>query len=136
MMQSLRAPFSAIFVVLALAGPGEAQEAAPIPAAPAAPAAYMKPLERLSTILGSVHYLRSLCGADDAESWRERMNALLDTQKPSDSERRILVAHFNGGYRAFESTYRRCTPSAELAVDRYLKEGAKLSTEIATRYGT
>ena len=90
MMQSLRAPLSAIFVVLALAGPGEAQEAAPMPAAPAAPAAYMKPLERLSTILGSVHYLRSLCGADDAESWRERMNALLDTQKPSDSERRIL----------------------------------------------
>lgn len=136
MMKSLRDALPVIFVVLALTGPGAAQEAAPAPAAPATPAAYMKPLERLSTILGSVHYLRSLCGADDADSWRERMNALLETQKPSESERRILIAHFNGGYRAFESTYRRCTPSAELAVDRYLKEGAKLSTEIASRYGT
>lgn len=134
MMKSLHNAIPAMFVALAVAGPGGAQEAAPPP--PAMPAAYMKPLERLSTILGSVHYLRSLCGADDADSWRERMTALLETQKPSESERRILVAHFNGGYRAFESTYRRCTPSAELAVERYLKEGAKLSTEIASRYGT
>ena len=86
--------------------------------------------------LVDAHTHLDACGADDADSWRERMNALLETQKPSESERRILVAHFNGGYRAFESTSRRCTPSAELAVDRYLKEGAKLSTEIASRYGT
>lgn len=134
MKTSLRVILSAAFLAVALSGHAGAQEAAPSP--PAMPAAYMKPLERLSTILGSIHYLRSLCGADDADSWRERMNALLETQKPGDAERRILVAHFNGGYRAFESTYRRCTPSAELAVDRYLKEGARLSTEIASRYGT
>lgn len=122
--------------MIILAGGAHAQEpAAAAPAARQEPAPYMRPLGRLAGILGSIHYLRTLCGADDANSWRDSMNEILATQHPSDAERRVLTAQFNGGYRAFESTYRDCTPSAELAVRRYLDEGESLAADIASRYG-
>jgi predicted secreted protein len=34
----------------------------------------------------------------------------------------------------FQRTYRACTPAANLAVRRYLDEGAKISREITARY--
>jgi uncharacterized protein (TIGR02301 family) len=98
-------------------------------------AAFMKPLGRLSSILGSVHFLRKLCGDEQADVWRTKMSELLAAQSPSAADRQILVAAFNSGYRAFESTYRKCTPSARVAVARYQEEGASLSREISARYG-
>ena len=95
----------------------------------------MKPLGRLSSILGSVHFLRTLCGDEHANIWRTKMSELLAAQSPSAADRQILVAAFNSGYRAFESTYRKCTPSARVAVARYQEEGATLSREISARYG-
>ncbi|SKA36118.1 TIGR02301 family protein [Consotaella salsifontis] len=95
----------------------------------------MAPLARLSAILGSVHFLRTLCGDPNARLYRDKMTELLAAQKASEADRRILVASFNSGYRAFESTYRVCTPAARLAVERYQKEGSSLSREISARYG-
>lgn len=98
-------------------------------------AGFMKPLGRLSSILGSVHFLRTLCGDPGAGVWRQKMNELLDAQSPNEADRKILIASFNSGYRSFESTYRKCTPAARLAVSRYQSEGATLSREISARYG-
>ena len=98
-------------------------------------AAYMKPLGRLATILGSVHFLRGLCGDTNAGVWRDKMDEILKAQAPNEADRRVLVASFNQGYRAFASTYRKCTPAATVAMERYLKEGANLSREISARYG-
>ncbi|MCW4113933.1 TIGR02301 family protein [Aurantimonas sp. MSK8Z-1] len=109
----------------------EAQEAAISPSG----ASFLKPLDRLASILGSVHFLRTLCGDPNAQIWRNKMSELIDAQAPNEADRRRLVASFNGGYRAFESTYQQCTPAARLAVDRYLAEGATLSREISARYG-
>jgi uncharacterized protein (TIGR02301 family) len=53
---------------------------------------------------------------------------------PDGDRRRKIVASFNRGYRGFEQTYRSCTPSADLAIRRYLEEGAKISREITARY--
>ncbi len=147
----MRLPLSALLVALALAGPfaAAAQEPPDAPAvqgedadgdaATARPstsnAAYMAPLSRLSSILGSVHFLRTLCGDSEAGIWRQKMSDLLAAQAPSEADRRQLVASFNSGYRAFEATYRRCTPAARLAVARYQNEGATLSREISTRFG-
>jgi uncharacterized protein (TIGR02301 family) len=118
---------------------GKAQPGAAPPPPPAVErpsgAAYMKPLGRLSSILGSVHFLRKLCGDGEADLWRNRMSELLTAQSPSTADRQILVAAFNSGYRAFESTYRKCTPAARVAVARYQEEGAVLSREISARYG-
>ncbi|WP_244487940.1 TIGR02301 family protein [Aureimonas sp. Leaf454] len=119
------------------ASKGEATGAAAPEASGVAPsdAAFMKPLGRLSSILGSIHFLRTLCGDPGAGQWRETMNELIDAQSPNEADRKILIASFNSGYRAFESTYRKCTPAARLAVSRYQSEGATLSREISARYG-
>jgi uncharacterized protein (TIGR02301 family) len=120
------------------AGPAE-KPAADAPPAPEAPrpstAPFMKPLGRLATILGSVHFLRALCGDENAAVWRDRMNDLIRIQSPNDADREILIASFNSGYRSFASVYRRCTPAAREAVARYQEEGAALGRDIAARYG-
>lgn len=98
-------------------------------------AAFMQPLGRLANILGSMHFLRTLCGDEDGGVWRDKMNEIIAAQRPNEADRRILIAQFNAGYRAFEATYRQCTPAADVATRRYLEEGATLSREIGVRYG-
>lgn len=98
-------------------------------------APYTKSLNRLASILGSMHFLRTLCNDPQAAVWREKMRELIEAQAPNDADRRHLVASFNGGYRSFESTYRSCTPAARVAVNRYQGEGATLAREIGARYG-
>ena len=41
---------------------------------------YDERLMRLSEILGAVHYLRELCGANDGQVWRDRMKELMDAE--------------------------------------------------------
>lgn len=100
----------------------------------AAEAPYDAGLLRLSEILGSLHFLRNLCG-ERGTIWRERMEALVTTEKPDEKRRAQLVANFNRGYRSFSSTYSACTPQAIEAIKRYTAEGERLSSEIAGRYG-
>jgi len=110
-------------------------EAAKAPAPEARPVPYDGDLSRLSELLGALHYLQPLCGDKDKERWRNEMQSLLDTEQPSPDRKDKLTASFNRGYQSYELTYRNCTPSANLAIDRFLGEGAKLAHEIATRYG-
>ena len=92
-------------------------------------------LARLSEILGALHYLRALCGANEGAKWRAEMQALADAEAPAGSPRRAkMIASFNRGYRGFQQTYRTCTPPADLAIRRYLEEGAKISREVTARY--
>jgi uncharacterized protein (TIGR02301 family) len=90
-------------------------------------------LQRLAEILGALHYLRGICGTDGAK-WRGDMQALLDAEAQSGDRRTRMVASFNRGYRGFQQSYRTCTPAADLAIRRYLQEGAKISREITARY--
>lgn len=123
----MRHRFSILFLaVWATAGvPAHAQSADP---------PYQPKLERLSEILGSVHFLRNLCG-EKTSVWREKMDALLTAEKAEKERRARLVAHFNRGYRAFSSTYVKCTPSATQALANYVKEGETLTKEVVLRYG-
>jgi len=85
-------------------------------------------------ILGALHYLRAVCGANDGAKWRNEMQALIDAEAPSGERRRKIIAGFNRGYRGFQQTYRTCTPAADLAIRRYLDEGAKIARDITARY--
>lgn len=99
------------------------------------PAPYDGQLLRLAEILGSVHYLRTLCAASSAD-WRSAMQSLLDAETINEPSRREkLTAAFNRGYRAFAAVHTSCTPAARTAEERYRNEGATLSAEIAARYG-
>lgn len=97
-------------------------------------AAFEAELTRLSEILGALHYLRGLCGANDGQKWRNEMRALLDAEAQAPERRTKLMASFNRGYSGFQQTYRTCTEAADLAIRRYLDEGAKISREITARY--
>jgi uncharacterized protein (TIGR02301 family) len=98
------------------------------------PAPYEPEFSRLAEVLGALHYLRPLCGEKEA-IWRSQMQELLDSEQPAGDRRDRLIASFNRGYQSYELTYRNCTPSANLAISRFLGEGARLSHDIATRYG-
>jgi uncharacterized protein (TIGR02301 family) len=100
----------------------------------AAVAPFEAGLERLAEILGSLHYLRGICGANEGNKWRNEMQALLDAEAPSGQRRAQFIAHFNRGYRAYLQTYRSCTPAADLAIRRYLEEGSKIAREVTARY--
>jgi uncharacterized protein (TIGR02301 family) len=108
--------------------------AGPARAAEGAAAPFDGELERLSEILGSLHYLRAVCGANEGQKWRNEMQALIDAEIPSGERRRRIVASFNRGYHVFQQTYRTCTPAADLAIRRYLDEGAKIARDITARY--
>jgi uncharacterized protein (TIGR02301 family) len=91
-------------------------------------------LARLAEILGSLHYLRGVCSANEGNKWRAEMQALLDAEAPSGQRRAQFIANFNRGYRAYLQTYRTCTPAADLAIRRYLEEGSKIAREVTARY--
>ena len=126
----IKRAFATAAVVLALL-------AGPLPASAqieGGPAPYDGDLQRLAEILGALHYLRGVCGANDGQKWRNEMQALLDAEAPGGERRSRLQMRFNRGYRGFQQTYRTCTPAADLVIRRYLDEGAKISREIAARY--
>lgn len=91
-------------------------------------------LLRLSEVLGSLHFLRNLCG-EKGYKWRFYMQKLLTAENPSPERRARFIASFNRGYRTFEATYSSCTTSASEAMQRYMTEGERLSRDIVVRYG-
>jgi len=133
-----------VFAGLVSAGPTMAQggKNAPPPPPPeeVAPQVVIVPyddkLARLAEVLGSVHYLRTLCKAPGADEWRTDMQQLLDSETNGEQQRKEkLTAAFNRGYRAFASVYTDCTQAAIVAEERYRNEGATLATEITSRFG-
>ena len=120
--------------VLAIAAVALIACGSPAHAVEGAPAPYDGDLQRLAEILGALHYLRGICGANEGQKWRNEMQALLDAEAPSGDRRNRLQVRFNRGYRGFQQTYRTCTPAADLVIRRYLDEGAKIAREITARY--
>ena len=106
-------------------GPVRAQDAA---------APFDADLQRLAEILGTLHYLRGICGNNEGAKWRNEMQALADAETPSGERRAKLIAGFNRGYNGFQQTYRTCTPAAGIAIRRYIEEGAKISRDLTARY--
>ena len=112
--------------------------AAPQSAAPVAPqvvsAPYDHDLQRLSEILGALHFLRGICGSNEGQKWRDEAQTLIEAEAPNGDRHDQMVASFNRGYRGFQQSYRTCTPAADTVIRRYLEEGAKLARDITARY--
>ncbi len=102
--------------------------------AAAVDAPYEPGLIRLSEVLGSLHFLRNLCG-EKGTIWRDEMEKLLAAEKPNEARRARFIASFNHGYRSFETIYSTCTPAATESINRYVKEGETLARELSNRYG-
>jgi uncharacterized protein (TIGR02301 family) len=92
---------------------------------------YDNKLMRLAEILGAVHYLRELCGAEEGQIWREQMKDILRNEGTTAVRRAKLVNSFNDGYRGYRRTYRTCTQSATVATTRFSSEGATIAASLA-----
>jgi uncharacterized protein (TIGR02301 family) len=121
-------PISILAVLLLLAPGTPAQAAEPV-------APYDATLQRFSEIMGALHHLRRICGFNDAQVWRNQLQALIEAETPKGSERRArMVASFNRSYLLFQQNYHDCTPAAELVIRRYLDEGSKIARDVTARY--
>ena len=118
-----------ILILLGLAGAN-----APAGAQAQAPAPFDANLQRLAEILGALHYLRGICGANEGQKWRNEVQALIDAEAPSGERRARMIASFNRGYRGYQQSYRTCTPAADLVIRRFLEEGSKIAREVTARY--
>lgn len=105
-------------VALLAAGPGLAQSI---------DKPYDDKLQRLAEILGAVHYLRELCGANEGQLWRERMTELVNAEGASALRKARLARSFNQGYQSYSRTYKVCTPTAQTAIGRFMTEGAQIA---------
>jgi uncharacterized protein (TIGR02301 family) len=114
-----------VVVIACAAAPVRAQDAA---------APFDGDLQRLAEILGTLHYLRGVCGNNEGGKWRNQMQALIDAETPTGDRRSRMIAGFNRGYNGFQQTYRTCTPAALVAIRRYIDEGSKISRDLTARY--
>jgi uncharacterized protein (TIGR02301 family) len=114
--------------------PPQASAPSSQPAVQDQPTPYDRDLQRLSEILGALHFLRGICNNDEGQKWRTEAQTLIDAEAPSGNRHEQLVASFNRGYRGFQQTYRSCTPAADIVIHRYLEEGAKIARDITARY--
>jgi uncharacterized protein (TIGR02301 family) len=103
------------------------------PAEPELPP-YEPQLLRLAEILGALAHLRPLCGHPEGAVWRERMAQLLEAEAPAATRRSALTATFNRSFTEYGRSYRRCTPSARLILDRFLAEGTALTEDLRRRF--
>ncbi len=118
----------AAFVLVVLGAPSASAQAS------TAVSPFEPQLIRLAEVLGSLHYLRNLCG-EQGTQWREEMEKLLASENPEPARKARFIASFNHGYRSFDGIYVNCTASATEAISRYMKEGEALSRDIASRFG-
>jgi uncharacterized protein (TIGR02301 family) len=134
-------------LALALVSAGAAQTrppAAPAQAKPAPPPAAPQPLEtpapydrqllRLSEIMGALAWLTELCGDRPGDQWRKQMTTLMEAEATSDRRRERLAGAYNRGFRGYSAMHRRCTPSAQLIITRFLDEGGRIARDVANRY--
>ena len=138
---------SAFLAAVMLAGsPAQAQPAPratparPAPATPQPPpepppTAYEPEMLKLAETIGSLAFLRQLCGSSEGDQWRARMSELLEAEGVTTGRKERLAGAYNRGFNGFALTYRICTPAAEEAAERLLADGRKLSRSLAGRFG-
>lgn len=95
------------------------------------PRPYDDKLLRLSEILGAVHFLRELCGAEEGQQWRQQMTELINADSSSAERKSRLTSSFNKGYRGYRRTYQVCNESAKSQLTRFLTEGADIAKVLA-----
>jgi uncharacterized protein (TIGR02301 family) len=96
---------------------------------------YEPQLLRLAELMGALAYLRDLCGDSDSSAYHDKMASLLDADAKSQARKDRLAGAYNRSFRDYQISYRTCTPSAREIIERFLGETARLTTDLANRYG-
>jgi uncharacterized protein (TIGR02301 family) len=107
----------------------------PEPAPEAPPPTYEPELLRLAELLGSLSYLTKLCGTKESDSWQIRMEQLLETEAPTKSRRERMAGAYNRGYLGYQPAHRTCSEGSRNAIERFLGQGQKITSDLSRRYG-
>lgn len=151
MLFSLLLCLSAIAFMPSAAGAQQrikAAASAPQPSQPsgASLSIYEEKLNRMAEILGSLHYLYTLCAlpietaaaektAESPSSWRDYMQRLLAALQADAAQNARFAASFNRSYYAFADNYNSCAAGAKEALQRYRLEGQALSSSLTAEFG-
>lgn len=108
-------------------------QSAPVPEAQ--PPAYEPDMLKLAEAIGSLAFLRQLCGAPDSQQWRVRMTELLEAEGVTPGRKERLAGAYNRGFKGFALTYRSCTAAATEAALRLSQDGERLSRSLGGRFG-
>ena len=76
-------------------------------------------LSDLAFVLGEAHALRAACKGGEDQTWRGRMTAMIEVERPEEAFRRLLVDRFNAGFASRQAATPSCaadTPAEERAV--------------------
>ena len=119
--------FAAALALLApaLTAPTQAQTQVP---------PYHASMARLAELLGGLHYIRPLCGFEEASKWRNAMLSIITAEKPDALREADLVEHFNRSYETLKATHASCTSSTRQIMTDYLAEGANLAAATRARF--
>lgn len=91
----------------------------------------MSGLVRLAEILGSVHHLREICGADEGAMWRNKMIDMMNVASLDAEARQRMISHFNDAYYQARSTFPECSTPAAAKSNALLEEGRRLAASLA-----
>ena len=88
-------------------------------------------LMRLAEILGSIHHLRNICGANDGPLWRNKMIDMMNAAELEAPERKKIIAHFNDAFYSARTRYPDCTNDAARRANLLFSEGHRLAEKLA-----
>lgn len=88
-------------------------------------------LMRLSEILGSVHHLREVCGANEGALWRNKMIDMLNVADLDAAARQAMISHFNDAYHGAQRSFPACSASAAAKANALFDEARRLAGRLA-----
>lgn len=129
-------PANSVFAQTRTPSPQGSTAAPPLPAPQPleAPPPYERQLLRLAEIIGALAWLTEVCGDRPGDQWRQQMATLMDAEAASTRRRERLAGSYNRGFRGYSAMHRRCQPSAQLVITRFLDEGGRIARDVANRF--
>ena len=106
---------------MALAGPAAAQERTFI---------QKDTLLDLAEVLGEAHALRQACAPDD-QTWRSRMQRLIEVEAPDQAFEHQLAARFNTGFADAKAAHPGCDADTREAEAEAAGRGRRLAEQLA-----
>lgn len=88
-------------------------------------------LADLAYALGESHALKVACAGSADQSWRDRMNRLLELEKPDEAFRRRLTDSFNAGFSTRKAEHPACDEGVPEAERAAAERGRALAERLA-----
>lgn len=88
-------------------------------------------IERLSEILGAIHHLRDVCGANDGPLWRNKMIDMINVAELDATQRQTMISHFNDAFYQARTRYPMCTQDAAKRANMLFDEAYQLAARLS-----